>query len=90
MKKAPARKTVAALADQLGDEYRFDYSKAKPNRFASQVDQTRLVVTLDADVSVVFSTPEAVNTALRSLIAAMPTQVPPNKAVNRSRRKRGD
>ncbi|MFM7165217.1 MAG: hypothetical protein ACKO3T_08205 [Planctomycetaceae bacterium] len=89
MKKAPARKPVAALSDQPGDEYRFDYSKAKPNRFASQVDQTRLVVTLDADVSVVFSTPEAVNTALRFLIAAMPTQVPPNKAVNRSRRKRG-
>ena len=46
-------------------------------------------MTLDADVSVVFSTPAAVNKALRSLIAAMPTQVSPNKAPIRSRRKQG-
>jgi hypothetical protein len=80
---------VAKSAGELGDEYRFDYAEAKPNRFASHVDQTRLVVTLDADVSVVFSTPAAVNKALRSLIAAMPTQVSPNKAPIRSRRKQG-
>lgn len=89
MKKPRARKPVAKLAGELGDEYRFDYAKAKPNRFASHVDQTRLVVTLDADVSVVFSTPAAVNKSLRSLIAAMPTQVSPNKAPIRSRRKQG-
>ena len=89
MKKPRARKPVAKSAGELGDEYRFDYARAKPNRFASHVDQTRLVVTLDADVSVVFSTPAAVNKALRSLIAAMPTQVSPNKAPIRSRRKQG-
>lgn len=90
MKKAPARKTAPAPASQLSDEYRFDYSKARPNRFASRVDQTRLVVTLDADVSVVFNSPEAVNRALRALIEAMPTQTTsPNKAANRNRRKRG-
>jgi len=89
MKKPRARKPAAKPADERGVEYRFDASKAKPNRFASQVDQTRLVVTLDADVSVVFSTPAAVNKALRSLIAAMPTQVSPNKAPIRSRRKQG-
>ena len=89
MKKAPAPKPKAATSEQLRDEYRFDYSEAKPNRFASRVDQTRLVVALDADVSVVFSTPEAVNKALRALIEAMPTQAAPNKAVNRNRRKRG-
>ncbi|MCO6437244.1 MAG: hypothetical protein J5J06_09175 [Phycisphaerae bacterium] len=72
MKKASARKPAAATSDQLRDEYCFDYSKAKPNRFASHVDQTRLVVALDADVSAVFSTPEAVNKALRALIEAMP------------------
>jgi hypothetical protein len=54
-------------------EYRFDYSKAKPNRFASRVDKTRLVVTLDPDVSEVFTTPEAVNKALCALIGAVPT-----------------
>ena len=89
MKKVPARKPAAVTSDELRDEYRFDYSKGKSNRYASQADQTRLVVTLDSDVSVVFSTPEAVNKALRALIEAMPTQTAPNKAVNRSRRKRG-
>ena len=89
MKKAPARKAARASSDQLRDEYRFDYSKARPNRFASRVDQTRLVVALDADVCEVFTTPESVNKALRALIDAMPSRTTlPNKAVNRSRRKR--
>jgi hypothetical protein len=73
MKKAPARKSKSGKTDQLRDEYRFDYSKAKPNRFAPRVDQSRLVVALDPDVSKVFTTPEAVNKALRALIDAMPT-----------------
>lgn len=73
MKKGPARKSKRSTADQLRDEYRFDYSRAKPNRFASRVDKSRLVVTLDPDVSEVFTTPDAVNRALRALIQAMPT-----------------
>ena len=89
MKKPRALKPAAKPAGELGDAYRFDYAQAKPNRFASHVDQTRLVVTLDADVSVVFSTPAAVNKALRSLIEAMPTQVSPVKTPNRSRPKQG-
>jgi len=32
------------------------------------------VVLLDADISEVFTTPEAVNTALRALISAMPKE----------------
>ena len=72
MKKAPARKSKRGKTDQLRDEYRFDYSKAKPNRFASRVDQSCLVVPLDPDVSRVFTTPDAVNKVLRALIEAMP------------------
>ncbi len=72
MKKAPARKSKRDTSDQLRDEYRFDYSKAKPNRFASRVDQSCVVVALDPDVSRVFTTQEAVNKALRALIEAMP------------------
>jgi len=89
MKKAPARNAARASSVQLRDEYRFDYSKARPNRFAARVDQTRLVVALDADVSEVFTTPESVNKALRALIDAIPTRTTsPNKALNGSRRKR--
>jgi len=82
MKKAPVRKNSDAMSDELRDEYRFDYSKASPNRFASQSNQARLVVSLDADVSAVFTTPEAVNKALRALIEAMPT---PPSAPGRNR-----
>jgi len=73
MKKEPAPKSERGTSDELRDEYRFDYSKAKPNRFASRVDPSRLVVPLDPDVSEVFTTPDAVNKALRALIEAMPT-----------------
>ena len=52
-------------------EYRFDYRRAKPNRFAGRIDK-QLVVVLDDDVSKFFSTPESVNTALRALINANP------------------
>lgn len=60
---------------ELRAEYRFDYSKAKPNRFADQVADDTVVVVLDADVAEVFTTPEAVNKALRALIAAMPDKL---------------
>jgi len=73
MKKGPARKPARGATDELRDEYRFDCSKAKPNRFASRMDPSRVVVTLAPDVSEVFTTPDAVNKALRALIEAMPT-----------------
>jgi hypothetical protein len=58
---------------ELLDEYRFDYQKAKPNRFADRGDTSRLkVVVLDEDVAQVFTTPESVNKVLRALIEAMP------------------
>jgi hypothetical protein len=37
MKKEHAHKSKSKTAERLQREYRFDYSKAKPNRFASQV-----------------------------------------------------
>jgi hypothetical protein len=52
-------------------EYHFDYSKARPNRFAMRKKE-RLIVILDPDVSEVFNRPEAVNGVLRALIATMP------------------
>ena len=72
MKKIPisnSRKT--ALQDML-PEYDFDYSKARPNRFAGKISEERLVVLLDPEVSQVFTTPDAVNTVLRALITALP------------------
>ena len=39
MKKAPDRKATGGTSDELRAEYRFDYSKAKPNRFALELTQ---------------------------------------------------
>ena len=52
----------------MRDEYQFDYSKAKPNRFASQIGQDQLMIVLDPDVAAVFKTPESVNQVLRAII----------------------
>ncbi len=69
MKKTSIRKPRGT--DEMRAEYRFDYSKARPNRFAMRKKE-RLIVILDPDVSKVFETPEAVNNVLRALIATMP------------------
>jgi hypothetical protein len=59
--------------DELLPEYRFDYTQAKPNRFASQEGSSaQRMVLLDEDVAQVFTTPESVNKVLRALIASMP------------------
>ncbi len=57
--------------DELRPEYHFDYSQARPNRFAGRT-RKNVVVVLDDDVAQTFTTPEAVNNALRALITALP------------------
>ena len=57
---------------EMAKEYRFDYSKAKPNRFANRIKDSPLVAVIDPDVSKVFKTAKQVNNALRALISAMP------------------
>lgn len=58
--------------DDLASEYRFDYSKAKPNRFAGKKAAGSRMVLLEPDVAAVFTSPEAVNAILRALIENMP------------------
>jgi hypothetical protein len=53
-------------------EYRFDYKKARPNRFAGRFRTGAVAVVLDPDVASVFGSSNSVNRLLRSLIAAMP------------------
>ena len=58
--------------DEIPEELELDYSKARPNRFAEQYKESNpIVVLLDPDVAEVFTTPEAVNKALRALISTM-------------------
>lgn len=49
-------------------EYRFDYAKTKPNRFASRMGKGTVAIILDPDVALVFRSSDAVNTFIRSVI----------------------
>ena len=71
-KKTLTPKSRKRAAPEVRREYRFDYGKARANRFAGQSAGERLVVVLDPDIAQVFTTPESVNTVLRALIETMP------------------
>lgn len=83
MKKTLDLEAHSEAEDDLLPEYDFDYSKAKPNRFAALIAGDRVVVTLDPDVSAVFTNPEAVNSVLRALITTMP-QTPRRKGMKKT------
>lgn len=72
MKKASTAAPSEPDRDDLLPEYRFDYRKAKPNRFAGESRKKEVSVLLDEDVAEVFTTPESVNKALRALIEVVP------------------
>ncbi len=72
MRKTSGNKKHRTLRDPMQTEYRFDYSRAKPNRFAEKMSKGSVVVILEPDVAAVFRSSEAVNALLRSVIAALP------------------
>jgi hypothetical protein len=51
-------------------EYRFDYRRAKPNRFAARIKNEPLIVMIEPDVAKVFKSSEQVNKALRAIISS--------------------
>ena len=57
-------------------EYHFDYSKARPNRFAKGIAEGSLVVVLEPELAQVFKTPEHVKAILEAIARAMPPQEP--------------
>jgi len=66
MKKASS--AVSQGSDELRPEYRFDYTKARPNPYAARLKGKAVAVVLDAEVAAAFPTSESVNTALRAVI----------------------
>jgi len=72
MKRTRTAKQASKADKDMLQEYRFDYTKARPNRFAAQIKHGSRAVVLDPDVAAVFSTPESVNAVLRALIETMP------------------
>lgn len=72
MKNTSRTKPKTKHPNGLRPEYRFDYMKAKPNRFAEHTRPGAVAILLDPDVARVFKTAESVNTVLRALVTAMP------------------
>jgi hypothetical protein len=72
MKNTSRPKSKPRQSNGLQPEYRFDYTKAKPNRFAKRVGQGSVAVLLDPDVAQVFKDAASVNTVLRALLSTMP------------------
>jgi len=73
MKKTSAVKSRELhRSKDLRSEYRFDYAKARPNRFARSARAKSVVVLLAPDVAKVFKTGESVNDALRAIMKAVP------------------
>jgi len=73
MKKTSAVKSGGLRRSRdLRREYRFDYAKARPNRFARRARGKSVVVLLAPDVAKVFKTGESVNDALRAIMKAVP------------------
>src|SRR5438105_1045544 len=60
MKKNRKPNQAPPPEDDLLPEYRLDYSKARPNRFAARLKRGSRAVVLDPDVAAVFSTPDPV------------------------------
>jgi len=74
MKRTQSNRKTRNATDELRREYRFDYGKARPNRFAARYKAGSRVVVLDPDIAGVFTTPESVNDVLRALLRTMPCQ----------------
>lgn len=62
----------AERSGELRDEYDFDYSKSKPNRFAGEFGKGSVAVVLEPDVAEVFGSAGSLHTFLRSVISALP------------------
>ncbi len=72
MRKTLARKRTQTEQEELSSEYRFDYSKSKPNRFAAGMPGGAIAVVLEPDAAAVFKSSKTVNALLRSVISAVP------------------
>ncbi len=71
MKRARGPRNHRRAQGELAREYRFDYGRSRPNRFARQIAKDAVVVVLDSDVAAVFRDPKRVNSLLRATIAAV-------------------
>jgi hypothetical protein len=83
MKKTSVLNKRKSSRAGLPVEYRFDYRKAKPNRFASKMARGTVAVILEPDVAAVFKSSESVNVFLRSVISALQESKHQRKSLQR-------
>jgi len=72
MRKNSDSKKRRASRNGMSKEYRFDYSRAKPNRFAGRISKDAVAVVLEPDVAARFRSSQAVNAFLRAVLSALP------------------
>jgi hypothetical protein len=73
MKKTSVVKSRRSRSTRdMRSEYRFDYSNARPNRFAGRARGNPVVVLLAPDVARVFKDGDSVNEALRAILKIVP------------------
>ena len=70
MKKAPSRSRKKARSNGLRAEYEFNYSRSRPNRFASRLGPQTVAIVLAPDVAQVFDSSRAVNKLLRRSVVS--------------------
>jgi hypothetical protein len=71
MKKVKPRKVASRRTDKDGLRPEYDFSRARPNKYAARYAKGSIVVTLDPDVAAVFPGASEANDALRVLARVM-------------------
>ena len=72
MRKTSPAKKRRTVTNTMRKEYRFDYTRAKPNRFAGKFARDSVAVILEPDVAARFKSSKTVNAASRSFLSTMP------------------
>jgi len=84
MKRASAREATPRKVgvDEILPEY--DFSRARPNKYASRYAKGGVAITLDPDVAAVFPEAREANEALRALAGLIRRHQPRRSASRRS------
>jgi hypothetical protein len=61
-----------SIVRYVKSSYHFDYSKARPNRFARGIAEGSLIVILEPELAQVFKTSEQVKAILRAIADTLP------------------
>ena len=71
MKRVKPRKVASRRSGKDGLRPEYDFSRARPNKYAARYAKGSIVVTLDPDVAAVFPGASEANDALRVLARMM-------------------